>query len=301
MNRFDRLGEQIAREQDALLARRNTQAAVQARLADVDLDTLRPQERTPWLAVRPRSALWAGAGAFALAAVVLVLVLARPAHNDSGPISVQLVRSSTALQVGEFVQAPNDGMEALQFSDGSHIELAQGGRARVLGLRGTGADVSLESGQINVKVQHREHSSWHIGAGPFGVHVTGTRFDVRWNPDDDMFELTLHEGKVEVSGCLFGAGYHVQAGQTVHASCSKRLDVSAARGAVSATAGSASIETITPAATPTELPVVAPPSAAPAPAPTAPAPTAPSVSTRPSEPTQSSLRTRSTRPQTRAL
>jgi len=38
---FDRLGEQLAREQDGLLARHNAQAEVRARLAQLDVATLR--------------------------------------------------------------------------------------------------------------------------------------------------------------------------------------------------------------------------------------------------------------------
>jgi TolA-binding protein len=76
-------------------------------------------------------------------------------------------------------------------------------------------------------VRHRKESKWHISAGPFGVHVTGTRFDVRWKPEEDAFELTLKEGHVEVTGCVFGAGTPVQAGQTVRASCrNERFEVS---------------------------------------------------------------------------
>jgi hypothetical protein len=62
--------------------------------------------------------------------------------------------------------------------------------------------------------------------GPFVVHVTGTRFDVQWNPERDLLELTLEEGHVELSGCVFGSGYHLAAGKSVRASCKgSRFDV----------------------------------------------------------------------------
>jgi hypothetical protein len=158
-------------------------------------------------------------------------------------LTVQLADGHAPLRAGDFVQAPSERDAALTFSDGSHIELERGSRARVLGLRANGADVSLESGQVHVKVHHREESSWHIGAGPYLVHVTGTRFEVRWKPESDYFELALHEGRVEVAGCAFGAGYNMLAGQTVRASCrNSRLDWNAGQSA-GPVAGSGSVET----------------------------------------------------------
>jgi hypothetical protein len=210
MTGFDRLGEQIAREQDALLERRNAQAEVRERLTQLDLDAARSHGARPlWL--------WLGAGGTSLALAFAALVMLRVPHAQT--LAVKLVSTGESLPIGRFVEAPSAAEVGLQFSDGSHIEVAEGGRARLVGLKSTGADVSLESGLIHVKVQHRSDSEWHIGAGPFGVHVTGTRFDVRWKPEDDAFELTLREGQVEVSGCAFGPGYRMQAGQTVRASC----------------------------------------------------------------------------------
>lgn len=267
MNQFERLFEQIAREQDALLEKQNAQAEVRSRLAELDVTRLRETERAPRLNL-PKSAVWAGASSLALAAAAIMFITLRSPQQQ--PIAVRLEEAQTDLQIGEFVQAPQEREVGLRFSDGSHIEVARRGRARLMGLRATGADVSLESGSMHVKVKHREDTSWHIGAGPFGVHVIGTRFDVRWKPEDDSFELSLHEGKVEISGCVFGGGYRMLAGQTVRASCKEnRYDVIPGSG--SAAAGSGSVESFV--QKPGELARAeqAPSSAAPAVVPTAPA------------------------------
>lgn len=263
MNRFDRLGQEIAREQDAWLAKHHVQAQVRERLADGD--SLRA--RSLRHARRTRQVRWATGGAFACAAAAAALFMALRLPQSSGALTVHLVESASDLRVGAYVQAPSEHDAALQFSDGSHIELAQSGRARLLSLRSSGADVSLESGQLRVKVQHRQDSSWHIGAGPFVVHVTGTRFDVGWKPESDSFELTLHEGRVELSGCSFGAGYRVLAGQTVQASCrSDHFAVTSAAGAA-AVAGSGAAPGPAPAPTPrAEEVAAAEPVAIPAPA-----------------------------------
>jgi ferric-dicitrate binding protein FerR (iron transport regulator) len=240
MNNFDRLLEHVAREQDDLLDKHNAQADVRRRLAELDVAELR---RTA--AVAPavgKRIAWAGAAGLTLsAAAAALLALKAP---EPQPIAARLAQDHTDLEIGQFVQAPQEREVALRFSDGSQIAVARKSRARLMGLRNTGADVSLESGSMNVKVQHREDTSWHIGAGPYGVHVIGTRFDVRYQPEDDTFELSLHEGKVEISGCVFGGGYRMLAGQTVRASCKdNRYDVSSLAGEQTGpAAGSGSVE-----------------------------------------------------------
>lgn len=218
MTGFDQLGEQIAREQDELLERCNAQAEVRERLAQLDLSE--PHRMRPLLR-------WASAGGLSLAVAAAALVMLHAPRPQM--LAVKLVSTGESLPIGRFVEASKSDEVGLQFSDGSHMEVAEGGRARLVGLKSTGADVSLESGLIHVKVQHRSDSEWHIGAGPYGVHVTGTRFDVRWKPEDDAFELTLHEGSVEVSGCAFATSYRMQAGQTLRAACrTSRFEVSSA-------------------------------------------------------------------------
>jgi ferric-dicitrate binding protein FerR (iron transport regulator) len=300
---FDRLGEHIASEQDALLAKHNAQAEVRSRIAELDAGALRKSARTA--ATRRAGMIWAGSGALTLAAAAVVLLALRglPLDADSQTLSVQLADRHTNVEVGQYVQAPHTKQVGLQFSDGSHIDVAEQSRARLMGLRKNGADVSLESGLMRVQVKHRTDTSWHISAGPFGVQVIGTRFDVRWKPEDDSFELTLHEGKVELSGCAFSAGYRMLAGQTVRASCKNdRFDVSSAAAlsdGAGPAAGSGSVESFehtrvpeasTTPATPT-TPVAAEPETAAAPAPATPAahvvakepskPAAPKPETRP--------------------
>jgi TolA-binding protein len=58
-----------------------------------------------------------------------------------------------------------------------------------------------------------------VSLGPFAVDVTGTRFDVGFRPSDELFTLTLHEGKVVVSGCVLGEGRTILAGESLSASC----------------------------------------------------------------------------------
>jgi transmembrane sensor len=215
MNRFDRLGESIAREQDVWLEQNSAHDEVRTRLATLEL----PPSAAPARALQRW--LWTASGAGALAACAVALLWWHAPRHEEPALAVHIASTHALVPAGGFVEAPSTDVVAMNFSDGSRIELAEQSRARVVELKPTGADVLLESGLLHVQVHHREHSAWHIGAGPFGVRVTGTRFDVRWQPEDDAFELTLREGRVTVTGCVFGEGYRMQAGQTVRASCRK--------------------------------------------------------------------------------
>ena len=221
MTRFDQLGEHIAQEQDALRASAGYQAEVRARLATLELPPVRPERS--W-----RAPVWVGSAALAVAACVAASFSLRTPEAPRPPLSLFVGSSTQAVPAGRWIEAPAVGQVAVRFSDGSHIEVAERTRARVVDLNPAGADVLLESGLIHMQVHHQSDSAWHISAGPFGVKVTGTRFDVRWKPEEDAFELSLREGQVEVTGCVFGQGYRMQAGQTVRASCrNERFDVSA--------------------------------------------------------------------------
>jgi transmembrane sensor len=245
---FDRFGEQIAREQDVLLSKHNVQAEVRSRIADLNSSELRKSAGA--LATRRAGLIWAAGGAvLAAAAVALISLRGYPVEVQPKALSAQLSETHTNVEVGQYVHVPPTKEVGLEFSDGSHIAVAEHSRVRLTGLRMNGADVSLESGLMHVQVKHRTETSWHISAGPFGVHVIGTRFDVRWKPEDDNFELTLHEGKVELSGCAFSAGYRMLAGQTVRTSCKNgRFNMGSASDTMPAAAGSGSVESFAAAA-----------------------------------------------------
>jgi hypothetical protein len=47
---------------------------------------------------------------------------------------------------------------------------------------------------------HRDASRWQVAAGPFVVHVTGTRFRVNWDPQAEKLSVSVSEGRVQVTG-----------------------------------------------------------------------------------------------------
>jgi hypothetical protein len=58
----------------------------------------------------------------------------------------------------------------------------------------------LDRGRLAVSIRHHDHTQWRFEAGPNVVEVTGTRFDLSWDPDDERLVLTMHDGSVRVHG-----------------------------------------------------------------------------------------------------
>src|SRR5262249_26309899 len=54
-------------------------------------------------------------------------------------------------------------------------------------------------------------------AGPFEVHVTGTKLTITWDPDSERIDVALHEGSVEIETPIGPSHYAVTAGHTFHA------------------------------------------------------------------------------------
>lgn len=125
-----------------------------------------------------------------------------------------------------WIAAPSGQTLVVSFSDGTVLQAAPSSRARVVELDSHGADISLESGQIHAHVAHTLHSAWRLSAGPFAIRVTGTRFDVTWEPVSQTFSLAVLEGSVIVSGSIVGNDRPVRAGEKLLASVARgRLEL----------------------------------------------------------------------------
>jgi transmembrane sensor len=173
--------------------------------------------------VRRSARTWAvlAAAAVAACAALAIGLLRRPASL------VVTVGASGNAPLGAWLGAPDARPLPLEFSDGSRFELTPKSRARLVALEPRSARVELGEGSLHVHVIPGNSSDWRIDAGPFGVRITGTRFDVSYRAAEDEFELSVDEGQVELTGCVFGKGRKLAAGQRVRASCrTPRLDVS---------------------------------------------------------------------------
>ena len=241
------LGRKVASEQDAALAEHDL-GAVRQRLLQESLPNVSTRSRSLPRVGTPALIL-GGAVVAAAALTFLVVGLDRGAEPEHLEFRVggQAVEQDA---LDNWWSAPADKPLPIEFSDGTTVALEPKSRARVLEVEQTGAHIVLENGASRIHVVPRESSRWQVSAGPYLVQVVGTRFDIEWGADDDVFVLKLHEGKVNLSGCLFGKGRSVVAGETVRASCKTRQYEIATRDAARAPSSSSAVPSGTASALP---------------------------------------------------
>ncbi len=190
----------------------------------------------------------AAALAACLAAGFLVWWIRAP-HAVDFSVAAPGAPSSPGV-VGAWVAA-SEAPVAVHFSEGSEVTLSPGAGARVAAVRPSGADVLLERGKVHAEITHTgDATRWSLRAGPFDVRVTGTAFDVTWDPMAERFELLMKHGSVVVSGPTLPPGRSIQGGE--------RLVVTVRDGRMELTSASAPSPVVASAA-----PVVAMVSAAP--------------------------------------
>lgn len=160
---------------------------------------------------RPRRTKLAWRGP-ALAAVVAVAAIFALVFWPGATLDYE-VRGATAER--GFVEAAEDTTVA--FSDGTTVLLRSGSMGRVVEVTEHGARIHLERGQAELSVTPRSEAQWTVGAGPYEVRVTGTRFTVDWSPEARRFSVSLIEGEVVVDGPLLGRGLELRPGQTLRA------------------------------------------------------------------------------------
>jgi len=119
-----------------------------------------------------------------------------------------------ATRDGDYVRAPHNQPANIIFSDKTRLEAAPGTRLRIDGQASPhGARVAVEQGLLDVAVTHSEAADWSFNAGPFNVHVTGTRFMLGWDAEHERLEVVMHSGSVEVEGYAGSGRVSVRAGQ----------------------------------------------------------------------------------------
>ncbi len=210
MNELFELGRDIAEKQDQ-------------RASEVDVARVAERLRVSSRKVSSRRALrawtarpvgrWIVGGAAVAAAAAVALVL----RGELGSLEYRVEGAPQAGRESSWISASVEPLP-IGFSDGSRVVLGQGARARVTRLEKTGAEVTVEQGPVGVAIVPRKNNRWRIDLGPFVVEVTGTRFDVDWNPLTERFKLTMHEGKVKVTGCAIGSRAF-EAGDKLEVSC----------------------------------------------------------------------------------
>jgi TolA-binding protein len=161
------------------------------------------------------------AAAAALLTALFVFTVPRPE-----PEALRFWVEERSGHVDEWVTA-HDAEQSLRFSDGSSVVAGPHTTTRVMEIGPNGAGLTLERGLLDAHVVHRDASRWQVAAGPFVVHVTGTRFRVSWDPQTEKLAVKVSEGKVEVTGG--GQPLHqLVAGSTLELSMSAGVDLKSA-------------------------------------------------------------------------
>lgn len=202
----------MAAEQDRELSRRRGDGAraarQKARLRAALAKRSRPAAAPPFA----KRLFFAAVATFAIG---LVLFLNARRHR---PVVLAFEVDGAPASAGAWVRAPENASATLRFSDASSITLDAAGRARVESVDANGARVALEAGTAHVSITHRDGSKWHVVAGPFDVVVTGTEFDVAWDPASEHFSVHMTRGTVHVLGTLLGAGHPLTTGEAIDVS-----------------------------------------------------------------------------------
>lgn len=206
---LEALGEHVAAKLEPLLDVREGDDALRAKLAE---HAASRKARAPWAQPRLLVPVF-GLAAVAVAALFLFVPRGAP------PLAFTVGTPGRPGVLGETVTAPGSTGTSLRFSEGSRVALDPMARATVVRSTAAGAELALEAGRAHVDIVPRAGSAWRVQTGPFVVLVTGTRFDLDWNPATDHFSLALYEGKVTISGCSFGEGKKLVAGERAEASC----------------------------------------------------------------------------------
>jgi hypothetical protein len=198
MSPLERLGKEVADEQDRALA-----AVVHRARVRFEKGSGRPR------AARPGLRTWALTTVAALGVIAVVFSMRR-----AGPLTFELEASRRGV-VKEWVEAARERDVPMRFSDGTTVLLAAGSLGRVDDVTPRGASVRLQRGRAAVSVPPGKGAEWRFDTGPFAVFVTGTRFDVSWDDRRQLFELTMQDGSVEVTGPTIEGARVVVAGQTL--------------------------------------------------------------------------------------
>ncbi|HWZ89695.1 MAG TPA: FecR domain-containing protein, partial [Polyangiaceae bacterium] len=212
---LEALGQRVRVEQDALIDGDHSLGAVRTRVLS---------------SARPARALLLRRGLLLAAALGIGLIgLVAPRLLRRAPLVVTADSDHHTVGAGDWIRVGNAPIP-LDFSDGTSITLDPGSRARLEAVDAAGAQLTIEAGHADVKVVPGRDGRWHLSLGPFGVDVTGTQFDIGWNPDAEELSLTMREGKVLVSGCVLGDRRPLLAGEHLTASCrDRRFEVSRER------------------------------------------------------------------------
>ena len=182
---LNELGQRVRDAQDELLSDPTTRRSARARIVNTHGASPRRSKRF---------ALLVASAALACAALLFF------ATRDGGEESIIALIDTTPVGIGDPLVAPAARATRVDLSDGSSFALAPGSAAQLRSIDSRGAGFSLARGEAEVEVIHRDDTRFAIYAGPYTVHVIGTRFAARYDEQNETLAVQMREGRVRIEG-----------------------------------------------------------------------------------------------------
>lgn len=211
MMSLEKIAKRLAQTQDDILLENDFVSEAKSRLTFEPSVFVRKRRIAPVVSAATCAAL-------AAAAAVLLMM----------PTAVTITAEGVALEAGDWVAAQDGKPVTLAFSDGSRVRLGSRSGLRIQNLYPEGAHLLIERGDVFLSVNHRQDTRWMLDVGPYLIAVTGTMFDVSWNPDDQALSVEMISGSVRIEGPMIASGTDLSTGERLRASISeKRVEISA--------------------------------------------------------------------------
>ncbi len=114
---------------------------------------------------------------------------------------------------GAWLQSTEETQLPVRFDDGTQVVLGENSTGKIIASDRSRVRIVLGQGLIIARVAKGTGSRWTVEAGPYRITVLGTDFDVSWDKKNQLLDVQVHTGKVEVTGPdLQPKGVQLQAG-----------------------------------------------------------------------------------------
>lgn len=142
-----------------------------------------------------RIALFGGVGFTALV-VVAGLIWLEPDGGDR----LRVYADADSVELTGATIGSAAGTKQLRFTDGTRLSLYPETLMDVVATTERGATLRLGKGRTLASIIPRRDGKWRLEAGPYVIRVTGTEFELAWDPDEAQIELAMHRGSVILTG-----------------------------------------------------------------------------------------------------
>lgn len=164
------------------------------------------QRRTGLRAVKPspsRVPRWVRWAAPVAVAAVAVFSFALYGVGPDAQELTYVVTAHSGAQVvdqGSHRWATEDEPLLVSFSDKSSVLLGTRTSVNLEVVDSGKVRLGIERGRVHAHIVHHEETDYRFRAGEYEVFVTGTEFDLSFDPDQGSGLLEMQEGSVEVRG-----------------------------------------------------------------------------------------------------